>query len=479
MSGNSIKRVAVVGAGPADAIVIDALAQGKAFDLIRVFERRHEAGGCWSGDEGLPPTISNISQLGDRTADPPLTIPEQLPTIRPKTHQQRFDEATANPYLETNVVAEAMQFSQEPIPGVVSEYSKWLYGPKSPYRHWKVMCQYIQSLVKRNGYEDFVSYNTSVERAEKVGSVWQVTLRKPGQEHDYWWTEEFDAVIVASGHSNVPYIPAIPGLDEFEKDRPGSVIYSKHFRGRYLYKDKRVVVVGASVSAADIAFDLTSVTVAPVHAIVIGHKFNVYFGGEAFNHPLIQRHPSISQIVGRTVHLEDGTVIDDVDHIIFGTGYTWTIPFLPQVATRNNRIPDLYEHVVWQHDPTLLFVGAVNAGLTFKIFEWQAIYAASLLSGRGTLPSREEMKAWEEDRIKKKGDGPKFTLVYPDFEDTFERLRSLSGEVKDGKGRPLPKFRREWFRDFTNGHELRKQTWKRLNAEARANLESSAAKARL
>lgn len=47
MSENPIRRVAVVGAGPAGAIVIDALAQEKAFDLIRVFERRHEAGGCW------------------------------------------------------------------------------------------------------------------------------------------------------------------------------------------------------------------------------------------------------------------------------------------------------------------------------------------------------------------------------------------------------------------------------------------------
>ena len=42
-----IKRVAVIGAGPAGAITIDALVQEKTFDLIRVFERRHEAGGCW------------------------------------------------------------------------------------------------------------------------------------------------------------------------------------------------------------------------------------------------------------------------------------------------------------------------------------------------------------------------------------------------------------------------------------------------
>lgn len=42
-----IKRVAVIGAGPAGAIAIDALAQEKAFDMIRVFERREGAGGCW------------------------------------------------------------------------------------------------------------------------------------------------------------------------------------------------------------------------------------------------------------------------------------------------------------------------------------------------------------------------------------------------------------------------------------------------
>lgn len=41
------KRVAVIGAGPAGAIAIDALAQEKAFDLIRVFERREGPGGCW------------------------------------------------------------------------------------------------------------------------------------------------------------------------------------------------------------------------------------------------------------------------------------------------------------------------------------------------------------------------------------------------------------------------------------------------
>lgn len=56
----NIKRVAVIGAGPAGAITIDALAEEKKFDVIRVFERREKAGGIWFVDfttQALEPSI--------------------------------------------------------------------------------------------------------------------------------------------------------------------------------------------------------------------------------------------------------------------------------------------------------------------------------------------------------------------------------------------------------------------------------------
>lgn len=190
----------------------------------------------------------------------------------------------------------------------------------------------------------------------------------------------------------------------------------------------------------------------------------------------MKQHPSISRIAGRTVHLIDGESIPDVDHIILGTGYSWTLPFLPSLPIRNNRVPGLYQHVVWQQDPTLLFVGAVGAGLTFKIFEWQAVYAARLLAGRGTLPSKETMQEWEADRIKTHGDGPKFSIVFPDFEDYFETVRELAGEGEQGVGRKLPKFKREWYRAFIQGTDLRKAMWRRLNAAAEVEEENGKAK---
>lgn len=206
--------------------------------------------------------------------------------------------------------------------------------------------------------------------------------------------------------------------------------------------------------------------VSPVYAVVSGHKANGYFGDEAFNHPQISKQPSISRIEGRTVHFIDGNSVRDVDHLIFGTGYSWTLPFLSQIKVRNNRIPDLYQHVVYQKDPTLLFVGALGAGLTFKIFEWQAVLAARILAGRALLPPLAEQEKWEQDRIAAKGDGPKFTMVHPDFEDYFDGIRALAGFSEDGPGRQLPPFKREWFKDFLNGLELRKRIWRRINAQA-------------
>ncbi|PMD45541.1 thiol-specific monooxygenase [Hyaloscypha variabilis F] len=462
----AVKRVAVIGAGPAGAITIDALAKEKSFDLIRVFERREAPGGCWLADKQPPPLLSDLAALASRSADAPIPLPDRLPAQRPKIANPRYAESSIYPYLETNIDSIPMEFTQEPIPAERSQRSIALHGHDTPFRHWSVMQRYIQGLVDRNGYQDLVSYNTTVERAEKVGHEWKVTLRKDGAEKDYWWVEWFDAVVVASGHYSVPYVPAIEGLEQFEKLRPGSVMHSKQFRGKEYFQGKRVVIVGASVSGADVAVDLVNTAVSPVYAVVSGHRANAYFGDEAFNHSQISKQPSISRIEARNVHFVDGNSVRDVDNIIFGTGYSWTLPFLPQVEVRNNRVPNLYQHVVYQKDPTLLFVGAVAAGLTFKIFEYQAVLAARILAGRAILPPLAEQEKWEQDRIAARGDGPKFTLVFPDFEDYFEDVRALAGPGEHGLGRQLPPFKREWFKAFLDGHELRKKMWRRINAQA-------------
>ncbi|PMD52120.1 flavin dependent monooxygenase-like protein [Hyaloscypha bicolor E] len=474
-----IKSIAIIGAGPAGAICIDALAQEQEFDTIRVFERREKAGGCWIEDpEAHVQQLPNFEKLAARTPDETLPIPSKLPAVTPHNTQYRYSETSIYPTLETNIDAFAMSFSQEPFPEERTPLNIQRHGVNSPFRHWKTVERYLQDLLNRHGYQGWVSYNTTVElvHKDKETGKWILTLRQPlehGKE-DKWWTETFDAVVVAAGHYTVPYIPLTPGLAELAQDFPGSVEHSKAWRNPEKYRNKRTVTVGASISGPDIAYALADVAETPLHCVVRG-KYHPYFFDFAFQHPNILRRPPITHIISnretdeRTIFFEDGTKLEKVDHIIFGTGYTWTMPFFPKLAKtiRNNRLPNLYQHVFWQEDPTLCFVGAISAGFTFKIFEWQAVLAARFLAGRITLPPLSEQIKWEEDRIAYKGDGVPFTALYPDFEEYFEELRAMAGEPTDGKGRPLPKFCKWWRQGFDSAHLSRIAMWKRGNEEAR------------
>jgi cation diffusion facilitator CzcD-associated flavoprotein CzcO len=143
-----------------------------------------------------------------------------------------------------------MEYSQERIPEIRSDWSVELHGPNTPFRHHRVICQYIEDLLNRNGYQDLVEYNTTVELAVKYPetNTWILTLRRQGNSgnSDYWWTETFDALVVASGHYNVPYVPPIPGLKEFAEQYPGSVEHAKQYRGPKKYRGK----VGTHLSAS-------------------------------------------------------------------------------------------------------------------------------------------------------------------------------------------------------------------------------------
>lgn len=121
-------------------------------------------------------------------------------------------------------------------------------------------------------------------------------------------------------------------------------------------------MVGASVSGADATVDLLGVAKSPVYAVVKGHKPNLYFGDQAFQHPEVKQVPSIKSVDPhtKTVLFENGESVRDVDAIIIATGYTWSLPFLPHIPIRNNRVPDLYLHIFHQSDPTLVFIGAVG-----------------------------------------------------------------------------------------------------------------------
>lgn len=193
----------------------------------------------------LPPRIPSLKALLKRAADVPIQTPSTFPAETPKSedvnsHQRRFTDTAVWGHLHSNIPPSVMSYTQEPFPEIISEQSLARFGPKAPFRHREVIRDWVESLFVRAGHEKIVEFSTTVERAEKRGDEWVLTLRKeiPNKTRDLWWQETFDALVVASGHYYVPFVPSIPGLIEFDESFPGVISHSKHYRNPEDFRNK-------------------------------------------------------------------------------------------------------------------------------------------------------------------------------------------------------------------------------------------------
>ena len=130
----------------------------------------------------------------------------------------------------------------------------------------------------------------------------------------------------------------------------------------------------------------------------------------------------LEPIPGRIL-LKDGRVIADIHRVIICTGYHMTLPFLRQyhsdsvpvheandtvLVTDGTQVHNLHKDIFYIPDPSLIFIGIPYFTATFTLFEFQAMAAAAVLTGRAFLPKTEVMR-WEyERRVREKGSGKLF-----------------------------------------------------------------------
>jgi hypothetical protein len=173
-----------------------------------------------------------------------------------------------------------------------------------------------------------------------------------------------------------------------------------------MYKSKRVIVVGNSASGHDISIDLVSTASHPVY--LSRRSKSKWEGGEP---PLgISWKPTIKKFEhnGR-IQFTDNTYLDDIDAVIYCTGYKASFPFWNQKANgrplwdyKSDKMEGCYWHTFFRDFPNLGIVGLPRT-LTFRSFEYQAIALARLWSGRNSLvlPSLDAQKRWEVQQYEK------------------------------------------------------------------------------
>lgn len=323
------------------------------------------------------------------------------------------------------------------------------------YPKWHELYRYIRDFAREFRLDELCEFGVAVERAEPVeteeGVFWRVRLSN-GETRDY------RGVYSAIGTQWLPQLPEIEGLDGFT----GRAIHAREYRSPEEFRGRRVLVVGAGNSGVDIAsdaafhadaaflstrrpyyffpkqifgvalpdlldgraqieprpwmeglrpedfMDVILSTVGDLSALglpkpegPIGETHPIVSNTilHALSHGLLKRHPDIARIDGGTVHFADGSS-EEVDTIVFATGYQVHYDFLPEGLVEYRRgHPRLHLETFFPGVPNLYSGGTIHAaiGAGWTVYDIFANFAAADAHATLTGENAENMRRFREE----------------------------------------------------------------------------------
>jgi trimethylamine monooxygenase len=348
------KRVAVIGAGPSGLAQLRAFqsAAQKGADIPEVvcFEKQDNWGGLWNYS-----WRTGVDEYGE------------------PVHGSMYR------YLWSNGPKEGLEFADYTF----EEHFGQQIGSYPPRA---VLFDYIEGRVKRANVRPWIRFCTPVRMVtyDQASAKFTVTVHDLKKDHTY--SEEFDDVVVASGHFSTPNVPEFPGFSTFN----GRILHAHDFRDAREFAGKDILIVGTSYSAEDIGsqcwkYGCKSVTVSHRTA-AMGYDWPSNW----------KEVPLLQKVEGNTATYKDGST-GHVDAIILCTGYQHHFPFLPdglRLRTKNRlAAADLYRGVAWVKNPKLFYLGMQDQWYTFNMFDAQAWYVRDVIMGRLSVPSDEDARA--------------------------------------------------------------------------------------
>ncbi|CAO3695362.1 unnamed protein product [Umbelopsis ramanniana] len=445
-----IETVAVIGAGPAGLPTAKWLKEEGL--SVTIFERNHAAGGTWIYDSTPPLNPKYPSEIPTEGAQPALPpIDESLPYTQVKdldddTARFLLEHAPPNPCyksLGNNVATPLLKYKDLDWP----EDTPWYTGHQ-------VICQYLQDYASALGLNEVTEFDTSVEKVTEIPKWRLACIDKDDADvvKVTWNEKNFDAVVVATGHYHVPYIPNFSGLTEWQAKWPQSVSHSKSYRVPEPFEGKNVLVIGNGTSALDIMRDIASYTKNLYQAVRDSqHHFDEKYLQlrkelSSWVPSKVQGRKGIKQFIAKdtlhdsTIEFDDGQTLTGVDHIIICTGYMFNFHFLDHLhrdeATHRkfgqavptddrvlvkggDQVYNLHKDIFYIPNPTLSFVGVPFHIATFSFFEYQAFAVARAYSKRALLPDTAAMRQEWNDRLQKKGGGREFHALGAELEQQY------------------------------------------------------------
>ncbi|KAB8234722.1 hypothetical protein ETB97_004051 [Aspergillus alliaceus] len=444
-----IRRIAIIGAGPSGLSAVKYLLAEKYFTKIDVFEKRSSVAGVWNY---TPPALKQSASAPVPQLDP------NEPDDGPIWHSIGVTKGSLEPAfispiystLDTNIPKELMAYGDKPFPPDAQVLPK--YSTVKKY-----LDEYAEDV------KDYIHLDTQVVNIKSSASgpsPWVVTTKNLRTGVDS--TDIYDAVVVASGHYDVPYTPDIPGIKLWNETYPGIISHSKFYDSPEPFRGKKVIVVGSSASGVDIGNQINKLSKGKVLA---SQRTKSYLlpssaSDKDYVSEIVEFLPPTEH--RRAVRFADGKIENEIDAVVFCTGYLYSFPFLssldPPIITDGRRVLNTYQHLFYIQNPTLVFPVLPQRVIPFPLSENQAAVFARVWSGRLTLPDATEMKAWEDSTSIEKGNGTAFHLLHFPLDANYMNLlyewaakaEPRRGLIDNGNGKQCNHWgdREKWMRQL-------------------------------
>jgi hypothetical protein len=174
--------------------------------------------------------------------------------------------------------------------------------------------------------------------------------------------------------------------------------------------------------------------------------------------------PPIAEFIidDRAVRFEDGSIENNIDAVVYCTGYLYSYPFLesihPPVVMSGRRVLGLYQQIFNIIHPTLAFTALAQKVIPFPVSEAQAAAIAKVWSNKLVLPSKEKMMMLEQKQVTEQGDGTSFhVLGYPKDAKYLNGLHDWVKSASDGFGKEPTFWGPRQLREREVYAELRKK----------------------
>ncbi len=282
-----------------------------------------------------------------------------------------------------------------------------------------MLFDYIQGRIKKSKAREFIRFDTTARWVSYDEKTKKFTVILDDLKIDKTYSEEFDYLIVASGHFSTPNMPYFKGIENF----PGTVMHAHDFRGADQFKDKNLLLIGSSYSAEDIGVQCHKHGAASVTLSYRSNPIGVEWPEG------IQELPLVTHFDGDRAFFKNGTN-EKFDAVVMCTGYQHKFPFLPdelRLKTKNNLYPDqLYKGIFFNKLPKLIFLGMQDQYYTFNMFDAQAWVARDYMINRLELPSEAERRI-DMDKWLERNEALGNELDHVDFQsDYIKDLLQLS-----------------------------------------------------